>query len=154
MDYFKPIDFAICTDNLTDVQKFLLTLKKQVSPISIERIIKIVCDFFNMPKSDFLSQTRKREIVQSRQIAMYFAKKFTKHSLEVIGNDIANKDHTTVIYSCKNVKNLMDTDKHFKSQVESIEKKIKGNCSHVINEDEAAKGNYVCGLCGCKMNVK
>jgi chromosomal replication initiator protein len=71
------------------------------------------------------SRTRKREIVQARQVAMYFSKSLTKSSLAKIGAQIGGKDHATVLHACKTVNNLMDTDKHFKSQIEDIEKKLK-----------------------------
>jgi chromosomal replication initiator protein len=71
------------------------------------------------------SKTRKREIVQARQVAMYFSKSLTKSSLATIGAQIGGKDHATVLHACKTVNNLMDTDKHFKSQMDDIEKKLK-----------------------------
>jgi len=73
------------------------------------------------------AKTRKREIVQARQIAMYFSKSLTKASLSTIGSVIGNKDHATVLHACKTVNNLMETDKRFKAQVEDIQKKLKYN---------------------------
>ena len=71
------------------------------------------------------SKTRKREIVQARQVAMYFSKSLTKSSLATIGAQIGGKDHATVLHACKTVNNLLDTDKHFRNQIEDIEKKLK-----------------------------
>ena len=56
---------------------------------------------------------------------MYFAKMLTKNSLASIGSDIGGKDHATVLHAVRTVKNLIETDKHFRSYVEEIEKKIK-----------------------------
>jgi len=56
---------------------------------------------------------------------MYFSKTITKSSLASIGSQIGGKDHATVLHACKTVNNLMDTDKRFKGQIESIEKKLK-----------------------------
>jgi len=71
------------------------------------------------------SKTRKREIVQARQVAMYFSKNLTKSSLATIGAQIGGKDHATVLHACKTVNNLIDTDKRFRTQITEIEKKLK-----------------------------
>ncbi len=70
------------------------------------------------------SKTRKREIVQARQLAMYFSKQLTKSSLAHIGKHCGNKDHATVLHACKTVNNLSDTDKRFKGYISDIEKRL------------------------------
>ncbi|MBU8893539.1 MAG: chromosomal replication initiator protein DnaA [Bacteroidales bacterium] len=100
-------------------------VKNSKKEISVDYIQKVVCDYFSLSPEIIQSKTRKREIVQARQIAMYFSKAMTKSSLASIGALIGGKDHATVLHACKTVNNLMDTDKRFKSQIESIEKKLK-----------------------------
>jgi len=100
-------------------------VKQSKHEITIDYIQKIVCDYFNMPIDSLQSKTRKREIVQARQIAMFFSKSLTKSSLASIGSQIGNKDHATVLHACKTVNNLIDTDKHFRVDVEEIEKRLK-----------------------------
>ncbi len=100
-------------------------VKNSKRELSIEYISKVVCDYFNMPVDVLQTKTRKREIVQARQIAMYFSKSLTKYSLASIGAQIGNKDHATVLHACKTVNNLKDTDKNFRIYVEEIEKKLK-----------------------------
>jgi len=100
-------------------------VKNSKKEISVDYIQKVVCDYFSLSPDLLQSKTRKREIVQARQIAMYFSKTMTKSSLASIGALIGGKDHATVLHACKTVNNLMDTDKRFKSQIESIEKKLK-----------------------------
>jgi len=100
-------------------------VKNTKRELSIDYIQKVVCDFFNMPHDVINSKTRKREIVQARQIAMFFAKNLTKSSLATIGSQIGGKDHATVLHACKTVNNLMDTDKRFRGFIEDIEKKLK-----------------------------
>ncbi len=104
------------------IDKLVKNTKRE---ISIDYIQKVVCDYFNMPVELLKSKTRKREIVQARQIAMYFAKNLTKSSLATIGHNIGGKDHATVLHACKTVNNLIDTDKRFRSYIEEIEKKLK-----------------------------
>jgi chromosomal replication initiator protein len=104
------------------VDKFVKNTKRE---ISIDYIQKVVCDYFEMPVDVLRSKTRKREVVQARQIAMYFAKTLTKSSLTSIGTSIGGKDHATVLHSCKTVNNLIETDKRFRSFIDEIEKKLK-----------------------------
>jgi chromosomal replication initiator protein len=104
------------------IDKLIKNTKKE---ISIEYIQKVVCNFFNIPPDTIRSKTRKREIVQARQVAMYFSKSLTKSSLATIGSQIGGKDHATVLHACKTVNNLIETDKSFRIQIDEIEKKLK-----------------------------
>jgi len=103
------------------IDKFV---KNTAREVSIDYIQKIVCDYFDMSIDTLKSKTRKREVVQARQIAMYFAKQMTKSSLANIGAHCGGKDHATVLHACKTVNNLMDTDKCFRSYIEDLKKKI------------------------------
>ncbi len=104
------------------IDKFV---KNTTREISIDYIQKVVCDYFNLPLETINSKTRKREIVQARQLAMYFSKKHTKSSLATIGLHCGNKDHATVLHACRTVNNLVETDKRFRVYVEEIDKKLK-----------------------------
>ena len=99
-------------------------VKNTVREVSIDFIQKVVCDYFDIPIETMKSKTRKREIVQCRQLAMFFSKQMTKNSLAMIGKYCGNKDHATVLHACKTVNNLADTDKRFKGYVSDIEKKL------------------------------
>ncbi|PLX12105.1 MAG: chromosomal replication initiator protein DnaA [Marinilabiliales bacterium] len=104
------------------IDKFV---KNTTREISIDYIQKVVCDYFDMPIEAINSKTRKREIVQARQLAMFFSKKHTKNSLATIGLHCGNKDHATVLHACRTVNNLVETDKQFRVYVEEINKKLK-----------------------------
>ena len=93
------------------IDKFV---KNTAREVSIEYIQKVVCDYFDLPIELMKSKTRKREVVQARQIAMYFSKKMTKSSLANIGMHCGGKDHATVLHACRTVNNLADTDKTFR----------------------------------------
>ena len=100
-------------------------IKNSSKEISIEYIQKLVCEYFEVPVELLKSQTRKREIVQARQISMYLAKSHTKSSLKSIGMHFGGRDHSTVIYACQTVEDLVDTDKKFRAYVADIQKKLK-----------------------------
>ena len=103
------------------IDKFV---KNTAREVSIDYIQKIVCDYFDLPIDLLKSKTRKREVVQARQIAMFFAKNMTKSSLATIGMHCGGKDHATVLHACRTVNNLMETDKRFKNYISELEKKI------------------------------
>ncbi len=103
------------------VDKFV---KSTTREISIDFIQKVVCDYFDMPLELLKSKTRKREIVQARQLSMYFSKQLTKNSLASIGQQCGNKDHATVLHACRTVNNLRETDKRFRTYVEELQKRL------------------------------
>jgi len=104
------------------VKNFVKNISREVS---IDFIQKTVCDFFGVEEQKLKEKTRKRQIVQARQLSMYLAKNLTKNSLKTIGNYFGGRDHSTVIHSCQAIQNLMDTDGKFKDNVEEIQKKIQ-----------------------------
>lgn len=100
-------------------------IKNTHKEISMEYIQKLVCEYFEVPVEMVKSATRKREIVQARQISMYLSKAHTNNSLKSIGSFFGGRDHSTVIYACQTVEDLIDTDKKFKNYVNDIQKKLK-----------------------------
>ena len=103
------------------MQNFVHKVSKE---ISIDSVQKVVCDFIGIKLDDLIAQSRKRDIVQARQLAMYFAKELTNQSLKTIGLHFGGRDHSTVIHSLQTVNNLMDTDKDFNKQVQVLRKKL------------------------------
>ncbi|MDY0779182.1 chromosomal replication initiator protein DnaA [Tenacibaculum sp. IB213877] len=103
------------------VDKFVKNTKKEVS---VEYIQKVVSKYFDMDVATLQSKTRKRHVVQARQLAMYFAKRMTKSSLASIGSQIGQRDHATVLHACKTVDNLTETDKQFRKYVDDLTKKL------------------------------
>src|SRR5690349_14132583 len=100
-------------------------VKSSSKEITIDTIQKMVCDYYDVAYDKLLQKTRKREIVQARQITMYLAKAFTKNSLKTIGEHFGGRDHTTVIHSCQTVKDLMDTDGIFRDNVMELQQKVQ-----------------------------
>ncbi|MCF0165018.1 MAG: chromosomal replication initiator protein DnaA [Bacteroidales bacterium] len=94
------------------------------SEISVTRIQDTVCSYFRITPDEMVSKTRKREIVQARQIAMYLSRNLTKSSLASIGSAIGGKDHATVLHAYNTVCDLIDTDATFKKYVVDIEKQL------------------------------
>lgn len=114
--------FAITTDNkelLEKVQAEMVNYIKK-NDITIENIVIIVCDFFNIKKAQLLSYDRHKHIAVPRQIAHYAAKILTKEIYSKIGEQIGKRDHATVLHSVRVVEDLMFSDKKFKYQVDYV----------------------------------
>ncbi len=92
--------------------------------LSVATIRKKVCAFFNIDESALQNKTRAHEIVEARQLAMYFAKRLTNDSLSMIGGAIGKKNHATVLYSCRTIENRMSTNSEFRNKVEQIHRYI------------------------------
>ncbi len=104
------------------IQKFVSFNNKK---ISIENIKNVVASHYKLDVELLNSTSRKREIVMARQISMYLAREYTKHSYGRIGAYFGGKDHSTVMYSIKSVKNMLDVDKQFSEVVNNLEKEVQ-----------------------------
>jgi chromosomal replication initiator protein len=93
--------------------------------VGIDFIQKTVSDYFDIKTEDLKAKTRKKEIVTARQVAMYFSKEFTNHSLKSIGYHFGGRDHSTVIHAVQTVNDLMETDATFRNSVNDLKKKLK-----------------------------
>ena len=100
-------------------------VSEKESEISIDLIVKTVCEYFNITRDMLLSKSRKRNIVQARQIVMYECRNLIQNcSLSTIGAELGGKDHATVLYACSTVQDLIATDKLFHQWVDDIENMI------------------------------
>ncbi len=93
--------------------------------LTIEDIQKSVCDFYGFPEDMIRAKTRKKEIALARQIAMFLAKRMTKHSLKTIGLHFGGRDHTTVIHAIESVEQLLLSDEQIKSELDVIKQKLE-----------------------------
>ena len=104
------------------IDKFV---QNTIHEISIDYIQKVVCDYFNIPVYQMLSNSRKGEIVQVRHTSMYFAKKYTNLSLAQIGARSGDKDHATVLHACRSVENQKATNAKYAADLNNIDKILK-----------------------------
>lgn len=98
-------------------------IRRAPREVTLDSVIKTVCDNYHVSQEELSSNSRKRAIVQARQVAMYLAHEHVKDvTLTRIGEYIGNKDHTTVLHSCKTVKTQLEIDKELQSEVAEIER--------------------------------
>jgi len=112
--------------NLDLAKKVLKNIVKEIdSEVGIDYIQKTVSDYFRIKQDDLKAKTRKKEIVIARQVAMYFSKDYTNHSLKSIGYHFGGRDHSTVIHALQSVNDMMDTDSKFRYSIDELKKKLK-----------------------------
>ena len=114
----RRVDVAFARDALKDV---IADSPFQIDSDDIERC---VCDFYQLPLQMLSARTRKREVVDARQLAMYFCKRFTNHTYERIGSFFGGRDHSTVIHACKTIEDRMEVDPAFREDVHSLEQRL------------------------------
>ena len=97
---------------------------KGCNEITVDRVRDVVCKYFNIDVESMDASSRKREIAQARQIAMYLSRNHTKSSLSAIGEKIGGRHYATVLHACKTVTDLIDTDTNVRQYVADIEKTL------------------------------
>ena len=115
----REIDQELARDVLKDL------IKEARPQLTIEVIQAVVCEYLGIPEDLVRARTRKREVVQARQVAMFFSKEITNHSLKTIGLHFGGRDHSTVIHAVRSVEDQVDTDPQFREMVNAVRKKME-----------------------------
>ncbi len=118
--YEKEVDMELAKRVVSNA------IKVQERQISVELIEEEVCKYFDLDVDIIQSKSKKQEISQARQIAMYLSRKYTDKSYSNIGELIGKRDHATVLHACKTVGNWIETDKKFRSTIQELEQLIQG----------------------------
>ena len=114
----------ITIDTVKDiVRKLLKHVKKQ--DITIDDIVKTVALKFGVKVTDIKSQKKTKDLVLSRQISMFLARKLTESSFPDIGTKIGGRDHSTVIYANNKIKKVIEKDFQIKKAIDEIEEKLQ-----------------------------
>ena len=128
----KLIAFHRLTGNEITIDVATHELQNMINPdkpqeITLQMIVEIVCDHFQISMDQILSKSRTNEIARPRMIAMYLAKTMTGSSQDAIGAFLGGRDHSTVIHGIKKVEAEIQNNETMKNQIEVIKKKINPN---------------------------
>ena len=119
---------TLCHEEITPALAERVTgniVSEEHDEVTMDKVQDVVCEYFNITRETLLSKTRKRNIVQARQIAMYLSRNLIGGcSLSTIGMVLGGKDHATVLHACNTVSDLMSTDKLFRQYVSDIERML------------------------------
>lgn len=124
------ISFGYSDINFDLVKKVVreISTTKKVN-IGIDVITKVVCEHLKVDEKKIRDKTRKQEIVEARQIAMYLSKMMTNSTLKMIGLHFGGRDHSTVIHAVTEIENQVNTSTRSKEMIEEIKNKIELLCS-------------------------
>lgn len=115
----REISVALARDVLR------MVVNESKSPINIDQIQRVVCEFFDIPEDLLRAKTRKQEVVNARQIAMYLSKELTNSSLKTIGLHFGGRDHSTVIHSCQAIHDRITSNSSFKQNIDQLRRRIE-----------------------------
>jgi len=115
----KEIDMNLTKEVLKKILK-----RNEKEDVTIEEIIKTVAGKLNIKLSDIKSQKKNKNLVLSRQIAMYLSRKMTASSFPDIGEKIGGRDHSTVIYANNKMKKALEEDTNLKNIIQDIEQTL------------------------------
>ncbi len=115
----REIDLPMAKEVLRDL------VKDSRINLTIDELQHVVSDYFQIPVDLVCAKTRKREVVRARQVAMYFCKELTQHSLKTIGLHFGGRDHSTVIHANQAVQDQIETDPKFRDMIRELRHKIE-----------------------------
>ena len=112
-----------------DLSKKLLEdfIKKPKKTINPQDVLKVISSFYDIPVEKIKGDSRRKDLVKARQVCMYILRELVKLSYPAIGEFFNNKDHTTVMHSCKKIEKEIVKDSVLNSEVESLIEKISYN---------------------------
>ncbi len=106
--------------SFNEIKELIKNSAKPKKMVSVNELIKIVADFFNIEEQSVYDKTRRKEVVRPRQIVMYILREDFNISYPTIGDKLGGRDHTTVIHSCEKIKNDLKNDNTLSQQLNQI----------------------------------
>lgn len=91
-----------------------------------EQLVQAVAQTFNVSVERLLSRNRAQEVALPRQVAMYLLREEAKLSLPQIGEILGGRDHTTVMYGCEKIRELLEQDENLRRQVAQLREQLYG----------------------------
>ncbi len=105
-----------------------LLVKNSIKPkksVSIEEVTRKIAEHFHLDESSIYEKTRRKEIVEARQMIMYILREDFNISYPLIGQKLGGKDHTTVMHSCDKIKRELKDNMVLNQDVEKIRTMFK-----------------------------
>jgi chromosomal replication initiator protein len=99
-------------------------VKNILRSVSYEEVIKAVSDYFGVDADSILGDSRSRDLMVPRQVAMYLLKNKLRYTYERIGNIFNGREHSAVMYSCKKLETLLKKDQRLMSDIYSLREKL------------------------------
>jgi chromosomal replication initiator protein len=113
------IDLSLAKNVLKDI------IRDKTKIISLNMIEKVVCDYYKVAQQDIRGKSRKQEISNARQVAMYLSKHLTNSSLKTIGQHFGGRDHSTVIHAVNTIDKEQNTSQELRRNIDELTKRIE-----------------------------
>lgn len=114
------------------VEAILVDLLPHRTDVSSDDIIQKVAASFSVTVDRLLGRERSREVALPRQIAMYLLREDANISLPQIGEQLGGRDHTTIMYGCDKIADLLERDDRLRRQVIEIREQIYGHANLTV----------------------
>ena len=118
--YGEKVTINVAQKTISDILN-----NDQPPPLTVEKIIDEVARTFGITSEDIRSSKRNSNISNARQIAIYAVREITDLSMNLIGEEFGNRDHSTIVYAIKQIEKNMNKDPKLKATVEDIIKNIR-----------------------------
>lgn len=115
----SEITLDIANDQLRD-----LINPNEKKELTIQSIIEVVCDHYQISIENILSKKRSTDVALPRMVIMYLASNYTDASQDAIGSSLGGRDHSTVIHGIRKIESGLKDDKDLQAHIEAILKKI------------------------------
>jgi chromosomal replication initiator protein len=102
----------------------LLPRRSSVQPVDV---VRQVAEAFNVTQEMMLGRDRSRQVALPRQIAMYLLREESNISLPQIGEALGGRDHTTIMYGCEKITDMLEQDDRLRRKVLDIKEKLYGD---------------------------
>ena len=106
------------------VETALADLLPRRSDLKPSEVVRSVADAFGVPIERMLGRDRSQEVALPRQIAMYLLREESNISLPQIGEVLGGRDHTTIMYGCEKINDLIERDDRLRRRVVEIREHI------------------------------
>lgn len=123
-----------------------LTGTREVDPksslLTVNQIEQVLTEHFDISIQEMASKSRKRGLCYAREVSMYFLTKYSRMTMEAIGEKFGGRHHTSVIHAKQTIKDLMDTEDKIFLEIQSINEKILVMAKFSIDSTESLIANY------------
>jgi chromosomal replication initiator protein len=123
-------DFSGLPMTMQLVETCLADLLPRRSKVQPDEVVRRVADTYGVSVENLLGESRSRQIAFPRQIAMYLLREEANISLPQIGDVLGGRDHTTILYGCEKIADMLERDDRLRRQVIDIKDRLYGNGSH------------------------
>ncbi len=122
---YASLTGRILSKELVEREILRESFREECVNVTIDKIQKRVCDYFQIALSDLRVKGRSKSIAYPRQMAMYLVRNMTEHSLPEIGSYFGGRGHATVIHACNKIERDLQANTKTQRVVEELKRYIK-----------------------------